>query len=116
MFFTFNQNNSGGSFDFNEADGISEYVIVEAVSAEDANERAERIGLYFDGAGDCSCCGNRWYEQSGGYDRGDEVPSVYDEPVESATVLIKWMGTRPDAFVHYMGGRVTSHRLPMESH
>jgi hypothetical protein len=114
MFFTFSQNNSGGGFDFDEAAGISEYVIVEADSAEDANERAESIGLYFDGDGDCECCGNRWSAQWVGYDRGDEVPSIYDEPVESATVLIKWMGDNPEAFVHYADGRVTAHHLPRE--
>jgi hypothetical protein len=112
MFFTFSQNNSGGGFDFDETAGISEYVIVEAATAEEANERAESIGLYFDGEGDCECCGDRWYGASD-YSASD-VPSIHDEPVESATVSFKWMGDDPEAFVHYSDGRVTAHYLPRE--
>ncbi|GAA1064693.1 DUF7296 family protein [Streptomyces asiaticus] len=115
MFFTFNQNNSGGGFDFDEARGITEYVIVEADTADEANERAESIGLYFDGDGDCPCCGDRWYAQWSN-DRGREVPSIYDEPVETATALIKWMGDNPDVFVHYADGRVAAHHLPKSNH
>ncbi|MFJ5103195.1 hypothetical protein [Streptomyces sp. NPDC088554] len=111
MFFTFNQNNSGGGFDFDEARGISEYVIVEAASAEEANEGAENVGLYFDGDDDCSCCGSRWSAQWSDED-GDDVPSIYGEPVETATVYIKWMGDAPDAFVHYADGRIVAHCLP----
>ncbi|MFD3361606.1 hypothetical protein ACFWW5_00700 [Streptomyces albidoflavus] len=111
MFFTFDQNNSGGSFDFDAARGISQCVIVEAADAEEANRRAEEIGLYFDGEGDCACCGDRWSEQWSS-DAGDDVPSVYGTPVESGTVLLKWMGDNPDVFVHYLDGRVVEHHLP----
>ena len=59
MFFTFNQNNSGGRWI-----GPAKFVIIEAENAETANALAEVKGLYFDGCGtmqDCSCCGDRWY-------------------------------------------------------
>lgn len=65
MFYTFSQNNSGGGFDHDGARGIAQYVVIEADSAEDANERANEIGLYFDGVDsgdDCDCCGDRWRE------------------------------------------------------
>ncbi|MEU7243398.1 DUF7296 family protein [Streptomyces sparsogenes] len=110
MFFTFTQNNSYGAFDFDEARGITEYVIVEADTADEANERAEGIGLYFDGVGDCPCCGDRWYAQRRDED-GDSTPSIYDEPVETATSYFKWMGDSPDVFVHYADGRNVAHHL-----
>lgn len=78
-FFTFSQNNSGGSFDTDKERGITHFVIIEATDADDANRRAERIGLYFDGEGDCPCCGNRWYDA--GFDEaGDKVPTIYSKP------------------------------------
>lgn len=62
MFYEFQQNNSGGSFTISEKDGIGQIVIIEAKDYREANERAEEIGLYFDGCYkglDCSCCGDR---------------------------------------------------------
>lgn len=47
MFYTYAQNNSYGVFD---VDGnVKHYVIIEADSAKEADEKAESIGLYFDG-------------------------------------------------------------------
>ena len=64
MFYEFIQNNSGGTFIYDEQKGISYSVIVEADSENDAITRAEQIGLYFDGKGDCPCCGNYcWYRR-----------------------------------------------------
>lgn len=80
-FYTFVQNNSGGFFDNNESRGLAKFVIVEAGSAEHANRRALRIGLYFDGGAngeDCNCCGDRWYEVS--ESDGSDVPLIYDTP------------------------------------
>ena len=55
-FYVFDQNNSGGYYKG------PEYVIVESDSYTSANHMASTIGpCYFDGAGDCRCCGNRWY-------------------------------------------------------
>jgi hypothetical protein len=61
-FYTFSQSNPGGYFIKN--DKISEYVIIQAESAKEANDIAEDIGIYFDGIRkkiDCSCCNDRWY-------------------------------------------------------
>jgi hypothetical protein len=60
--YRFSQNNSGGSFQDDPHAGIGYEVWIEAISADAANARAEGIGIYFDGDGDCSCCGNRWSE------------------------------------------------------
>jgi len=78
LYYTYSQNNSGGYFDSDE--NVSEYVIIEADNAEQANERAQEIGLYFDGAGDCPCCGDRWTEQ---WDDGEgtKAPSIYGKSV-----------------------------------
>lgn len=76
MWYTFNQNNSGGSFHIDKKTGITVVVIVEADSAEEANDRAENIGLYFDGIGDCPCCGDRWCSQCDD-DEGTKEPKIY---------------------------------------
>ena len=69
MFYSYHQNNSGGWFTLPAID-----VIIEADSAEEADRIAESKGLYFDGAGDCDCCGNRWHET---YDEGEEfIPEL----------------------------------------
>ncbi len=98
-FYTYSQNNSGGSFD--DSDNYGEYCIVAATSPDDANRRAEMLGLYFDGQGDCECCGNRWYEQSS-YDKGTEVPEIYGKSVEA--VLNEGDIFRSKVVVHYPDG------------
>ncbi len=96
MFYTFRQNNSGGSFVNDE--NLKGYVIVEANSAGEANEIAESIGIYFGGYGDCPCCGDRWSMQWDG-EEGTEIPSVYDTPV------FEFKGWRKnDVIVHYLDG------------
>lgn len=60
--YKFDQNNSGGSFD--EDKKVCPRVFIQALSAEDANQKAESLGIYFNGVEegqDCECCGDRWY-------------------------------------------------------
>jgi hypothetical protein len=83
LFYTYNQNNSGGYFKEEHKDGIGHYVIVEAFNNKDANRRAEDIGIYFDGCQkdmDCSCCGDRWYEASA--NDGEVQPTIFGQPAE----------------------------------
>lgn len=78
-FFNFRQNNSGGSFKCDENAGIGINVIIQAENAADANARAEKIGIYFDGVSsgsDCECCGNRWSRQWDD-EKGDSIPSIW---------------------------------------
>lgn len=110
MFFTYSQNNSGGTFDIDHSSGITVYVIVEADSASDADRRAERIGLYFDGAGDCSCCGDRWSEQWS--QDGDALPSVYGTPVweiSPSDYIVSRSGGdgAPHIYVHFKDGTIS---------
>lgn len=112
-FFDFRQNNTGGSFDHDADAGISVVVIIEAENAEAANDKAEEIGLYFDGYGDCSCCGDRWYAA---YGEGDKVPSLYGDPVQDIDfeggLNYKWIADGPEAYVHFADGKVQAYGLP----
>jgi len=105
MFYTFSQNNSGGSFDFNEEAGITHYVIVEADNSDQASARAQDIGLYFNGCDegiDCHCCGDRWSEPW--KDDGDAQPLYYDQPVAEAISPYPCRNGK-DICVHYADGR-----------
>lgn len=107
-FYEYSQNNSGGSFDYDEDDGISHYVIVEATSGAEADRLAQRIGLYFDGSSDCSCCGNRWSEQWGDhsqYEKGELHAHIAD--IMTSRWSHKWMEEgQAEIFVHYLDGTV----------
>ena len=105
-FWTFDQNNSGGSFDFDEKSGITHYVIIEASSKSDAVKRAYDIGIYFDGCAegrDCPCCGDRWHEPWG--DDGDDAPLLYGQPLSKATGF-QWMPDGKEIAVHYADERI----------
>lgn len=107
MFFHFNQNNTGGSFTFDEARGLTHHMVIEAADSSDANTRALELGLYFNGVQDgmdCGCCGDRWYET---YSDGDEVPKVYHCILgEKDTGSVwKWMPEGRETCVHYLDGR-----------
>ena len=70
--YLFRQNNSGGHFVSN-AD-VDRHVFIEAHTYREANDLAEAVGIYFDGAGDCPCCGNRWssqWDESDGFTEAD---------------------------------------------
>ena len=78
--FYFIQNNSGGSFDHEESQGIGYGLFIEADSADEACVRAESIGLYFDGCDDgvdCDCCGDRWSRPW--REKGDCEPTMYGD-------------------------------------
>ena len=94
-FYTFRQNNSGGTFTLPAIN-----VSVEADSADEANDIAESHGVYFDDncEVDCECCGQRWYRATE-WDAWEEPrePSVvsqwladlYDIPVSIAILKNK---------------------------
>ena len=82
MFYTYSQNNSGGSFIVD--DTVCQYVIIEADDYALANDLAEYKGIYFNGCDDdidCPCCGDRWYTV-GHCDAKDE-PLIYSEKPEN---------------------------------
>jgi hypothetical protein len=113
MFYTFSQNNSGGSFVFDTNAGIGTYVIIEADDEREAIYRATGLGIYFDGVemgSDCECCGDRWYEPYGG---GTEEPSIYSgmsiEEYQTGKWYMKWSDNEHEIFVHYKDGRIEGH-------
>ena len=106
MFFNYNQNNSGGSFVID--DDVAHYVIIEADTAEEANKKAEEIGIYFDGVDkgwDCYCCGDRWYPVWN-YE-GEKEPLIYGEPVAEYSDIFA-QKNKPYAHVYYADGRKES--------
>lgn len=106
-FYEFRQNNSGGWFDYDEDQGISANVFVQAYSAEEANRIAEGFGLYFDGIGDgsdCRCCGARWYEAS--EDDAVDEPQVYGFDTPSKWGPSKWINNGYETFIHYLDGQI----------
>jgi hypothetical protein len=99
-FYTFSQNNSGGSFDHDAKAGIGYCVCVEATSPDEAVARAERIGVYFNGCDsgmDCPCCGDRWSDYLGKDDATAE-PEKYGSPLTG--------GWGIPSYVHYLDGRI----------
>ena len=79
--FTFHQNNSGGLFTIDDTVDVS--VIIQANCADEANELAQRVGIYFDGVADgcdCECCGDRWYKVFDD-DQGTDEPEIYGQRV-----------------------------------
>lgn len=114
-FYTYSQNNSGGSFVEDTDRGIGQYVIVEAFDAVQADQLAEDIGLYFDGSGDCECCGNRWYSANNNWytDLGNDFPQIYDEDVTNGLTTAGFTWDDPEAigYIHYMSGQRTAIKL-----
>lgn len=90
MFYSFDQNNSGGYFDVD--DKVCHRIYIEADSEEEAIEKAEYLGCYWDGVEsgiDCPCCGDRWSKypdevnieeyNSNGYEAYTYCISICDE-------------------------------------
>ena len=87
MFYEFEQNNSGGSFDVN--DKVCHRLFIEADSFEEAIEKAEDLGCYWNGVSkgiDCPCCGDRWHKPWD--DNGETFPKDYKVNVYGS--LDKW--------------------------
>ncbi len=78
-FYAFRQNNSAGLFD----EGVGHVVLVEAATADEANQRAQAVGVYFHGCAmgrDCPCCGDRWWPA----DDHDALP--FERPLSAETL------------------------------
>ncbi len=106
-FFTYSQNNSGGSFVTN--DDVAHYVIIEAPTWRIADALAQNVGIYFNGCdtgSDCSCCGDRWSSASYG--------NNYDEPLIYGTAAAEYNDYwaepgQPYCHVYYLDGRKVTH-------
>ena len=100
-FYIFDQNNSGGYWD----KVLGYVVIIEAETPEKANEKAEEIGIYFDGVEtgeDCPCCGDRWCRVEDDYDT--VKPENLKEEFEEIKAYQKNWGL--SSTIYYAYGRV----------
>lgn len=105
-FFEFIQNNSGGSFVQNET--LCHIVIIEAGGLNEALDKAEDLGCYFDGVSkgiDCPCCGDRWYPpySSDGMefpyvDGKDTYETIEDYASEMAEIYTRWSSSNVRVF------------------
>ena len=110
FFYHYSQKNSFGTFDENAEDGIGTDIIVEAHSSKDANKRAKKIGLYFDGVEkdiDCPCCGDRWYE----VDEDDRTikPAINGK----ALTDIESGYFRKEVYIHYLNGNIECYKFKL---
>jgi hypothetical protein len=106
MFYRYDQNNSGGSFETN--DNVACNVIIEAESAKEADARAEEVGIYFDDNCqiDCPCCGSRW-SRAWSDDSGKETPQINGK--DPADFRCTWTKVgKPYAHIYYKNGTKTS--------
>lgn len=105
QFYHVSQNNSGGRFTLTE--GLTHHVIIEAESAQMANDILEGLGGYFYGVDegpDCECCGDRWSRVSE-YD-AEPFPHIYGEEIVNHSLHIgfKFMPEDREAIIHYLNG------------
>lgn len=113
--FHYAQNNSGGSFDYCEKEGITHHVVIEAENSDMADQRAQYIGIYFNGCDDgrdCSCCGDRW---SGADSEGDAEPMVYGEDARSYEGWCGWMKEGREIAIHPLKGPIEWHGVKKRS-
>lgn len=113
-FFEFSQTNSGGSFITD--DKVCHRLFIEADSVEEAIQKAENLGCYWNGVEkemDCPCCGDRWSVPWN--DDGQSYPMEYDSRnkivfksvEEHAQYLANDFGwTSPDIRIFYADGTV----------
>jgi len=78
MFYTYDQNNSGGYFIENE--NVREYLIIEADNVHEANSKM--FDITEDYSEFCECCGARWDVIYGSDSEGKEEPMIYSTPVD----------------------------------
>lgn len=112
--FRFRQNNSGGEFIVDDTVDVN--VVIEAESADQANEIATKyLGIYFNGVDEGherECCGDRWYPVEG--DGTDKVricpPFGYSTRDYTAQDLKDNMP--PDTrFYYFVGDTVVAHHM-----
>lgn len=110
LFYHYLQNNSSGVFDDNAEDGTGRDVIIEAYSAKDANKRAKKIGIYFNGVNkgiDCPCCGDRWCKAYDG--EGTISPTINGKALDE----IKRRDYRKEAYIHYIDGNIECYKFKL---
>jgi hypothetical protein len=86
--------------------GIAHFVIIEADSITEAEVKAHRLGIYFNGVEngtDCQCCGDRWYES----DSPTNYPRVYGQSVTDLPYKDMFFPPGDSIVIHFADGTVT---------
>lgn len=96
MFYTIDQNNSGGYFIQNEY--VDEFVIVEANTPYEAVYKLNKI--VEDYSEYCECCGERWCYDVDDFNSVSEQPTLYNKPIEEYKSW--WNGS---VIIYYLDGR-----------
>lgn len=86
-------------------ENVDKYVIVEADSADDANDIATNLGIHFNGVAegrDCPCCGDRWSPIQNR--DAESEPKIYGKEItESMNVGKKTR--KKNVVIHFSDGR-----------
>lgn len=101
-FYRYRQNNSGDDYTINLKKGLGPIVYVEAVDADHANQRAQNLGIYFDGVHggmDCECCGDRW-------DTASERDAAKAEDINENKQNVYGFLEHPEYYIHLLDGRI----------
>lgn len=110
-FYDFDQNNSGGSFITN--DKLCWKLFIEAETYDEAVNKAEELGCYWDGVEegiDCSCCGDRWYKPYGAisfpykFGKNLSFENIHSYAQYLANEYGFW--TSPSVRIYYLDGTV----------
>ncbi len=111
MFYTYEQNKRGVSI-VNEH--IKHYVIIEAASAKEADEKAENVGIYFDGVDkeiDYPWRGDRWSraEDPSFGSKGTKKPEIYGRSIiRFFSERINNNDLSEDVIIYHKNGKVES--------
>ena len=97
MFYTINQNNSGGYIIDNE--NVTDFVSVEANNFTEAEKKLESI--IEDYSEFCECCGERWHIDLDN-DDAEEIPMIYDTPYNEGVSKFWSYG---HIIIYYLDGR-----------
>lgn len=108
QFYTFVQTNSLGTWVVDaELGGLT---VIEAYSSEEANERAQALGIYFNGVKerkDCECCGDRWYSVTAG--DGKDKPEYYGTEITLDNHMQDTFLRHYSIRIHYLDGNVVKY-------
>lgn len=109
-FWHFDQNNSGGIFDYDPGAGISHHLLIEAATEQEAKDYFRDIVSSYTASYDCNCCGDRWSAYT--YESFTTAQEWLDKHVSSGWAH-KWMTSKRtgnpisyEAFAHYADGRI----------
>lgn len=108
MFYLVDQSPSGGQYDYFEDIGISEYIVIEADTEDEARAKFFEIiqYQYTRGYGNCECCGDRWEWYMTDYYVFEDLDQLDKRGVLTSLWCLGEHGVGYLSFVHYKDGRI----------